>query len=204
MDPDSTQFGGGSNPWASTRGAQYPGAAVPFDPGPVGGGPIPSAPPPQRPPPGGVTLNRNHILLIGGVVAVVIVAILGVVMVTGGDEPAIATTPAGSAGQSGSGTDEWAQPTYETPVPVRIVLPPGAVVCSESGSGRFAAAARGNDVTSCPFADAVRDAVRSTGESFPRTVTAYSPVTHKTYSMRCTGDDLITCRGGNDAVVYVY
>ncbi|SEH48078.1 hypothetical protein SAMN04489835_0305 [Mycolicibacterium rutilum] len=153
-----------------------------------------------------MTLSRNHLLLIGGIAAVVIVAIIGVVMVTG-NKPAAVTTPAGGTygeGSSAGGSGDWSSPEYEAPAPVRVVLPPGAVVCSESGSGRFSVAARGNDVTSCPFADAVRDAVRSSADSFPRTVTAYSPVTQKTYAMRCTGSDLVTCRGGNDAVVYVY
>jgi hypothetical protein len=32
----------------------------------------------------------------------------------------------------------------------------------------------------------------------------YSPVTGKTYEMRCTGQRVVTCTGGDNAVVYLY
>jgi hypothetical protein len=49
--------------------------------------------------------------------------------------------------------------------------------------------------TSCPFAENVRDAY----DGAP-TVTAYSPVTRKTYEMSCSGAS-VSCTGGNDASV---
>ena len=38
----------------------------------------------------------------------------------------------------------------------------------------------------------------------PRTVAATSPVTGRAYPMTCTGNQPVTCRGGNGAVVYLY
>lgn len=59
--------------------------------------------------------------------------------------------------------------------------------------------------TSCPFAQAVRDAY---AVAYPApvdqvTVTARSPVTNKTYAMHCTGTKLVTCTGGVEARVYL-
>jgi hypothetical protein len=152
-------------------------------------------------------------MLFGAVGAVLIAAVVGVMLVTGGRPATVTSANSGVNGSyqngasSGGGSDAdegWSNPGYGDTSPAPIRLPVGAVVCSQSASGRYSQSARGNDVTSCPFADAVRDAVRSSSGSFPRTVTAHSPVTHKTYSMQCTGDQLVTCRGGNDAIVYVY
>lgn len=56
--------------------------------------------------------------------------------------------------------------------------------------------------TSCPFGLKVASAWRAAGGGAVM-VTATSPVTHKTYSMRCVDGDPVICTGGNDAVVYV-
>ena len=32
----------------------------------------------------------------------------------------------------------------------------------------------------------------------------YSPVTGKTYQMTCSGRGVVTCTGGDNAVVYIY
>ena len=90
------------------------------------------------------------------------------------------------------------------PTVENIQLPPEAVFCSQAVGGAYPSAARGNNVTSCPFAEAVREQVNRTGSRFPRSVVAYSPVTQISYDMMCTGQVLITCTGGNNAVVYVY
>lgn len=68
--------------------------------------------------------------------------------------------------------------------------------------------------TSCDFVKAVGDeltrGVNATTENvrltLPRTVNVKSPTTGQTYEMACTvdGDKLITCRGGNNAGVYMY
>ena len=54
--------------------------------------------------------------------------------------------------------------------------------------------------TSCPFAKNVAQAYRvDPGD----TVTAYSPVTEKTYTMTCTPGSPVVCRGGRNAIVYI-
>ena len=53
--------------------------------------------------------------------------------------------------------------------------------------------------TTCAFAEDVRSAYESSG---PGTVMAYSPVTHKTYSMTCSAGDPVVCTGGDRASVY--
>jgi hypothetical protein len=52
--------------------------------------------------------------------------------------------------------------------------------------------------TSCPFAENVRAAYGSSG---PGTVMVYSPVTRRTYAMRCTAGATVVCTGGDDAWV---
>lgn len=80
--------------------------------------------------------------------------------------------------------------------------------CHGSGDpGDFNLAYAGSDVTSCPFARAVRDSFADyyldTGNT-SGTIDAYSQVTGQSYTMSCTDDgDYVTCRGGNNAVVHI-
>ena len=78
-----------------------------------------------------------------------------------------------------------------------------------------AAVACGGDVfvganTSCPFARNLEKAYRaarcgSDGCAMdPATVTAFSPVTGRTYVMHCTGGPPLVCRGGVNALVELY
>jgi hypothetical protein len=60
---------------------------------------------------------------------------------------------------------------------------------------------RVNENTSCPFARYVAEGYRAEGAGVIR---AYSPVTNDTYAMSCESGDPAVCRGGNDAVVYIY
>lgn len=98
-------------------------------------------------------------------------------------------------------------PTTEPPPPPPApAFPPGARPCPATTGpvGGFSQAAAGTDVTSCPFAEEVRKSyganpVRNTTVIIP----AYSPVTRETYDMTCSGDRLVTCTGGNNAVVYL-
>ena len=113
----------------------------------------------------------------------------------GGD----ATAPTTSAGRP-SGT------TTTTTTPVR--LPAGSTPCGGTSSAANGNAAAGNGVTSCPFAEEVRRAYAAqagTGSDTPQTVTATSPVTGRSYTMTCTpSGGLVTCTGGDNAIVYVY
>lgn len=98
-------------------------------------------------------------------------------------------------------------PTTEPPPPPPPpAFPPGARPCPATTGpvGGFSQAAAGTQVTSCPFAEEVRKSyganpVRNTTVNIP----AYSPVTRETYDMTCSGDRLVTCTGGNNAVVYL-
>lgn len=83
-------------------------------------------------------------------------------------------------------------------------LPSGAAACGGAKDG--VAAGRTTSVTSCPFALAVRDAYLQAdpAEDGAATLQVKSPVTGRTYTMRCTGDVVTTCSGGNDASVVLY
>ncbi|MGK8500697.1 protein kinase domain-containing protein [Nocardia asiatica] len=119
--------------------------------------------------------------------------------------PARPGTPAPtSASSSARSTSAKATP---------VTLPAGAKPCGpgQASSGAFTQSATGTVVTSCAFAEEVRRAYAELGTSqnsardAPRTVVATSPVTGRTYTMNCQPEgQLITCSGGENAVVYVY
>ena len=83
-------------------------------------------------------------------------------------------------------------------------LPSGATACGDAQGGLHAG--RTNDVTSCPFAVAVRDAYLAAdpGDDGAATLTVRSPVTGEDYEMSCSGAVVTTCTGGNDASVVLY
>lgn len=89
--------------------------------------------------------------------------------------------------------------------PARASKPSGAYECSDSGGGAYSRAAVGSSVTSCEFANSVRSRyVGSGGSGGSMVVNAYSPVTGRTYTMSCSGGSVVTCTGGNNAVVHLY
>ncbi|WP_067636884.1 hypothetical protein [Nocardia coubleae] len=158
--------------------------------------------------------NRRSMLLpiLVGVLAVIVVAIGGAIgwrLMAATDStdtagaPSTSLVPAGPTGTTAPRATTAAPTTSAGPV----TLPAGAQPCdSGSGSGSFSKAAVGNTVTSCPFAQAVREAYAGGGSaSGAREVVATSPVTGRTYTMTCTpAGKLVTCTGGENAVVYVY
>jgi hypothetical protein len=91
--------------------------------------------------------------------------------------------------------------TPRTPTPPPQVIKP----CGSEGQPDFGVSV--NTDTSCPFAVAVLKAYVHAGwePDAPKadTVTAYSPVTQKSYSMACaaTSSNTIACTGGKDALV---
>ncbi|MEB3052345.1 hypothetical protein KV112_21875 [Mycolicibacter sp. MYC123] len=107
---------------------------------------------------------------------------------------------------SRAGQETGVRQTFPSTAPpvVPAVLPPGAVECGVSAGGAYRGAAKGTDSTSCPFVENVRDAFNNSGGQVPSVVEAYSPVTGKHYQMSCAMEQVITCRGGVNAVVYVY
>ncbi|NDK90453.1 serine/threonine protein kinase [Gordonia desulfuricans] len=163
---------------------QYPGAPAAYG---AAAYPAPGyQPPPER--------DRSVAYVLIGVIAV---AVLGLVAVgaywlfsnSSGDDTAATSTATVTA------APPVTEQTTETVTPV---FPADAVPCD-------ATSAIGTTVTSCPFAQAVRDAYRGSGTyGQARTVQAFSPVTGLPYQMACTPEgSAVTCRGGNNAVVYV-
>lgn len=114
-----------------------------------------------------------------------------------------ATAPADPEGHGGSGAE--AVPTVEPARPVRGARPAGAYECRSAGSGPYDSVAVGSSVTSCEFAEAVwSQYVGHGGVGGSKTVRAYSPVTGRTYTMSCSGGAVVTCTGGDNAVVHIY
>ncbi|MEV0360780.1 hypothetical protein AB0H71_32455 [Nocardia sp. NPDC050697] len=93
--------------------------------------------------------------------------------------------------------------TVSAQVPVGSRIPASAGVC-RPGYGEFDSAAVDFATTSCPFGLTVHNAFLAAGASAPVTVLAWSPVTGGYYEMSCAGDYPVVCRGGREAVVYIY
>lgn len=148
-----------------------------------------------------------------GVLAVVVVAIGGAIgwRLMSAADSAETTSAAPSSVAPVGGPAATTAPRATTAAPTTsagpVTLPAGAQPCeSGSASGAFGKAAVGSTVTSCGFAEAVRAAYASGGSGTgPRSVVAASPVTGRTYTMNCVPEGkLVTCTGGENAVVYVY
>lgn len=111
------------------------------------------------------------------------------------DRSAAATSP----GSSGGGTRTCPVPRGPIPADSRPETVPA--YSTQCGSG----VAVGSSKTSCAFAEIVREnyLAYSRGGS---TVVIYasSPVAGKTYQMTCSGQRVVTCTGGDNAVVYIY
>ncbi|MFF7941353.1 protein kinase [Nocardia gamkensis] len=125
------------------------------------------------------------------------------------EAPAPAARPSTQAPTRTSSSPATSTSAKTTPV----TLPPGAKPCGQgqAASGTFTQSATGTPVTSCAFAEAVRSAYAANGAAqnatrdAPRTVVATSPVTGRSYTMNCLPEgSLVTCSGGENAVVYVY
>jgi len=170
----------------------YPAASVPYPAGSGGG-------------------NRN-LLIVLAVAAVAVIGLLLVILIPSGEQsPSRTTTYAADepTGFPSSSTTRTTTPRVTTTIRTTTARPPsqppaGARPCGGSVAGTYNRAAAGTQITSCPFAESVRDAVNASGQQMPRMVDAYSPVTKKWYPMGCVMESVLTCRGGNDAVVYVY
>jgi hypothetical protein len=84
------------------------------------------------------------------------------------------------------------------PVPADPTVPTYATQC-------ISGVAVGSSKTSCAFAANVLNAYwtqpQRSGTVF---VYAYSPITDQSYLMTCTGQRVVTCSGGDNAIVYLY
>ncbi|MFW0796253.1 serine/threonine-protein kinase [Gordonia sp. CPCC 205515] len=140
-------------------------------------------------------------VVLGAAIAVVLLALVGLGAYwllsgsSGGDSTAGPTTPTVTQTITPGDAAPQSTPTATT----QAGPPPGATECAPG-------VAIGTSITSCPFAQAVRDEYLRTGPTGQaRTIVAYSPVTGSSYSMACTPEgSVVACRGGNDALVYVY
>lgn len=107
--------------------------------------------------------------------------------------------------QSNLEPQQQGRPTVN-PVPASAI-PANAAAWNGDPTGTFDSVWRGTEVTSEPFANAVRNAFvdhyRSTGRT-NGTLRVYSSVTGQNYDATCrdTGS-YITCTGGNNAVVHI-
>lgn len=112
-----------------------------------------------------------------------------------------ATAPAGAGESSSDGN----VPTVQPAKPAPAGRPSGAYECWSGGNGQYLSTAVGSSVTSCEFAESVWSAYLGAGANGgSATVVAYSPVTGTSYTMSCAGGPVVTCTGGNNAVVYIY
>ncbi|SDD58562.1 serine/threonine-protein kinase [Auraticoccus monumenti] len=113
---------------------------------------------------------------------------------TPGSGPGTAASPAGDPGTEGPGA----------PPP----LPAGATVCEPGGGpvGGLSGSAAGSSRTSCGFAEATRAGLGAEQDPFAvEEIEVTSPVTGEDYRLSCSAEDaLITCTGGEAAVVLVW
>ncbi|WP_442943808.1 protein kinase domain-containing protein [Nocardia sp. NBC_00508] len=157
------------------------------------------------------------------VLAIVVVAVGGAIawqsLGSGGVETASAErqsdarTPAGQSTARPSSSPSTSSAASTSAKPTPVTLPAGAKPCGQGQAvaGAFTQSAAGTAVTSCAFAEEVRrvyaeiGTAQNTARDAPRTVLATSPVTGRTYPMNCQTEGLlVTCSGGENAVVYVY
>lgn len=123
----------------------------------------------------------------------------------------------GGDGGGGGGGDAVAvtdSSAPNTPAPATTAVPvvdgpPGVLEeCGDSGESVLPRSGRGTDATTCAFAIAVRDAYfRTARPGDPALVEAVSPVTGQSYEMGCVANHNnggIICRGGENAVVFLY
>ncbi|NMD58118.1 MULTISPECIES: serine/threonine-protein kinase [Tsukamurella] len=174
------------------------------------------APPAAYPPQAAAVPRRNPALfpaLAVGAVLLIAAIVAAVVLLRGNGRPApVASTTTTDAPASATVTST--SPST-TPTVTKAAQPPNVEVCPESTGAVFGtvAADRGSGVpgepyTSCGFANAVAAAYRARFTA-PQSgsVAAVSPVATDlgAIAMSCTGTtNIVTCRGGNNAIVYIY
>ena len=108
-----------------------------------------------------------------------------------------------AGGDSKASSDDRDTKSAATGQPARTAcdaaLPANAARC---GSGVYVEErTRGRPYTSCPFALEVERAPTRAGGGGD--LTAYSPVTGRTYEMSCAGSETVRCSGGKSAIVYL-
>lgn len=166
-------------------------------------------------PRGSTGLTVSIVAAIVAVLAVIGVAVWNFALdpVAAGPPPTVTPVPATTVPSATTEPTPTISPT-RTAMPTPTTQPPeppaefpvGATPCAITygAEGGYRAAAVGNTQTSCPFAEEVRLAYgRQPVRDRAVAVDAYSPVTGVTYTMTCQPGRLVTCSGGNNAVVYL-
>lgn len=172
------------------------GAALTHAPDPPPGGPPP--PPPSRPHAAVVTIAV--IVMVGGLAAAIMSNL-------GGSEPG--NPEPGPTGPTSTTTSSpLGDTTPEPPTPPPASEPPLPVFERISGvQGYFHSAGTLTETTSEPFLRAVAGQYALSGaEGASAQVTAYSPVTQKSYDMTCIdqGNDSVICEGGKNAKILLW
>lgn len=154
-------------------------------------------------------------LVLGFLGAAVVIGVAVVGWQVFGRSPTTTSSAARQTGAVAATTAPMAAPatqTADTTTSAATSTPPeGSTACSSSSSGHdtaYTRSASGNSQTTCGFAEAVRKAYAKAADSSsdsPTSVVAVSPTTGRSYTMTCKATGrLITCTGGDNAVVYVY
>lgn len=212
LGPDD-QFCGGCGAYLTDA----PQAEAAQQPGDWGASSTPDGPPTSGPSgsPG------SSLAVIGGVLAALVIVALALIWILGGrgdsDDVAtdgattpIATETAPATEPTDPATTPAESPTSPEPEetegpeePEEIELPGAAVQCNNVGT---LAVYRGNDQTSCPFAENVARAFAALDQPVTEEVTlsgVSSPVTGQDYTLTCDFTVPVRCVGGNDAVIYI-
>lgn len=174
----------------------------------------PSYAPPAVHPPNAAAASRRSPALVPALVAAAVVLIAAIIALVvlmngrGGAAPVADTTTAG-APTSDAPTSSSLPSVAKAAVPGNAAVCPGGTadvfgtVAADRGSG-----VAGEPYTSCEFAGAVAAAYRAAFTApQPGSVSAVSPVAPDLgpIAMSCTGSsNVVTCRGGNNAIVYIY
>lgn len=193
------------------------GAVPPTEQFPPASGAYPASPSYGPPPPRGgtnptviVLLTVLTIAVIGGVAALVWILVMR------GDGAADNAQPSPSVAtvtESAATPGNAAPGAVPAPAPAPAPAPVASLPASASRCGSvygtlsgYGSSAVGSSVTSCPFAEEVRLAYAQSGpRGGSRLITAVSPTTGNVYDMNCVANTaVVTCAGGDNAVVYLY
>ncbi len=145
--------------------------------------------------------SRAPMYVLAGVIAAVVLIGIIIFAASQSGDTNTATTPYSTPSWTTSDTAAYGSTAVAAP---GGTPPADAVECPGVTGGPYGHAAIGSPITSCPFAIRVADAVNGSSLRFPAVLQVYSPVTSQNYDMNCAVEQVLTCRGGNDAVVYVY
>jgi serine/threonine protein kinase len=156
-------------------------------------------PPPPRaaapaPSPAKDSNSTRTAAIIGGAVVIAAGLLAAAVVIAG--QSGSSTQPTSQA----SPTQTQAQTTPSTPDRTAPQEQEGPALPSDARPCNAEVSVK-TRTTSCVFGKSVANAYRAGGGSSE--VVAYSPKTHITYTMSCSGTNPVVCTGGHEAIVYI-